>query len=754
VGVFANATNNECTWINWSGNSSVFSCNGMPVSNYTARCAIFSGTAGNCCADNRTIIYSVVPTTTTSTSTTTTTTTTTSTTTTISQITLSFQPPTSANGSTVTTNWVQANVSINASGNLDTFKFNWNSTSYSFFDSSLVLASNFNNNSAIGENSTRVVDISRYGNNATCSGSTCPTFNSSGRFAGALNFDNNDDLVQLATPLFTGTGDFTILAWINRSNSSGAVDYICGNYGTGGCTGGIEFYVNNDVLGVYISSGVSGVTNITRNVWYHVSVTRTSGAIKLYVNGIQDGSGGTLAGSITGSCNWGVGNGPNYVSEAFGGLIDEVRVYNRSLNASEILMSYQSEFQKYNSTEYRFYKNITDLVTGTYSYYAQANNTAGNSNITDNGNPRYVNIIVTNYDGNCNSTGTINLNTQSCSGRATPDAIAFTSIVNSNAGQNSIQASSTITGINAGDRVIIIDLKGSSIEYTGVGKYEIGFVQSVAGNTITLTAPLANSYSGTTHKIVIQRLPTYNSVTLVSGGVLTANSWSGTAGGIFAINSIGTVTISGTVDMNGKGYRNGAGCPGLNNGVFTGTQGESYAGNQNISTAANFGGGGSGSYDAGGSGGGYNQTGLAGGQATGGIGTPGTVGGSYSNPNLTVLLMGSGGGGGGGTGDTCPRAGGAGGIGGGIIFINASVINLTSTGVIQAKGMAGAMGNSYCSNAAGSGGSGSGGSVLLTAGTKTLSGTVSVVGGAAVAGRANGGYTGGTGGAGSGGYFK
>ena len=63
---------------------------------------------------------------------------------------LNFTSPTEENGTTITRNWTQANISINEP-NLDTFKFNWNGTNYSIYDDSLVLALNFNNNSAIGE---------------------------------------------------------------------------------------------------------------------------------------------------------------------------------------------------------------------------------------------------------------------------------------------------------------------------------------------------------------------------------------------------------------------------------------------------------------------------------------------------------------------------------------------------------------------------------------------------------------------------
>ncbi|MCK4428933.1 MAG: hypothetical protein KAU95_01050, partial [Candidatus Aenigmarchaeota archaeon] len=58
----------------------------------------------------------------------------------------------------------------------------------------------------------------------------------------------------------------------------------------------------------------------------------------------------------------------------------------------EILMHYQSEFSKYNSTEWRFYDNVTNLTDGSYSYYGWANDTAGNSGKTDSGNLRYLTV--------------------------------------------------------------------------------------------------------------------------------------------------------------------------------------------------------------------------------------------------------------------------------------------------------------------------------------------------------------------------
>ena len=63
---------------------------------------------------------------------------------------LTFTSPTLSNNSATGNNYTQINMTIYEAGaGLDTFKFNWNLTNYSFYDSSLVLAMNFNNLSLI-----------------------------------------------------------------------------------------------------------------------------------------------------------------------------------------------------------------------------------------------------------------------------------------------------------------------------------------------------------------------------------------------------------------------------------------------------------------------------------------------------------------------------------------------------------------------------------------------------------------------------
>jgi hypothetical protein len=87
-----------------------------------------------------------------------------------------------------------------------------------------------------------------------------------------------------------------------------------------------------------IGGGITWVTGTTAspvNAWTHVALTYDGAALRLYVNGTQVAT-RTVSGAIQASTNplWIGGNSP--YGEYFQGLIDEARVYNRALTATDI----------------------------------------------------------------------------------------------------------------------------------------------------------------------------------------------------------------------------------------------------------------------------------------------------------------------------------------------------------------------------------------------------------------------------------
>jgi hypothetical protein len=136
------------------------------------------------------------------------------------------------------------------------------------------------------------------------------------------------------------------------------------------------------------------------------------------------------------------------------------------------------------------------------------------------------------------------------------------------------------TGFIAGDRVLLIQMKGAAMNTTNTsacgtvtalnnaGNYEFGIVASVSGGaTVTLTAAPSRSYTpGGTNAVQLVRVPVYNSNVNVNGNV-TAAAWNGTNGGVIALVVNGTLTINSgfRIDATALGFRGGV-IPGTSNG--------------------------------------------------------------------------------------------------------------------------------------------------------------------------------------------
>ena len=84
---------------------------------------------------------------------------------------------------------------------------------------------------------------------------------------------------------------------------------------------------------------ITGTTIIRPNVWYYVAGTADGSNMRLYVNGVQEASTAQSGTITTGSTNWTNSlffGSDDLPSKFLVGVLDEARVYNRALSASEI----------------------------------------------------------------------------------------------------------------------------------------------------------------------------------------------------------------------------------------------------------------------------------------------------------------------------------------------------------------------------------------------------------------------------------
>ena len=187
-----------------------------------------------------------------------------------------------------------------------------------------------------------VVDASGRGNGGVVSGAV---WSASGRFGSALSFDGVNDWVTVAdsASLDLSSG-MTVEAWVRPSKAGGWRTVVVKErpggvvYGLYGDQAGGRPLGQIDVGGERNAVGSSA---LPLNAWSHLAATFDGSVVRLFVNGVQAGSlafSGSMAAS-TGSLRLG---GNSVWGEWFAGLVDEVRVYNRALSASEIQQDMQT----------------------------------------------------------------------------------------------------------------------------------------------------------------------------------------------------------------------------------------------------------------------------------------------------------------------------------------------------------------------------------------------------------------------------
>ena len=184
---------------------------------------------------------------------------------------------------------------------------------------------------------TTLTDVSGRGHPGTLSG---PTWSASGRTGGALAFDGVNDFVTVPDHSELDlTNAMTLEAWVNPSalgttwrtvlfkEQAAHMTYaLYASTSTGRPTG--QVYVGGQ-------RDARGPAALATGTWTHLAATYDNATLRLYVNGAQAA---TLATSGPATVSTGpLKLGGNAIwGEWFAGRIDDVRVYNRALSASEV----------------------------------------------------------------------------------------------------------------------------------------------------------------------------------------------------------------------------------------------------------------------------------------------------------------------------------------------------------------------------------------------------------------------------------
>jgi hypothetical protein len=192
-------------------------------------------------------------------------------------------------------------------------------------------------------------------NGTLAAGAAAPTRVAGGKFGKALSFDGGDSasIADVTGSKLDLTNGMTLEAWVKPTSMNGWESVLYKERGAAG-TGLLSYalyaqdggtttppagYVRTSAGGP--DRGIQGPPRLTLNAWTHIAVTYTTAAggssLKFYVNGaLVTTINGANQNILAANQPLRIGNSNASISEGFNGLIDEVRVYNRALSATEI----------------------------------------------------------------------------------------------------------------------------------------------------------------------------------------------------------------------------------------------------------------------------------------------------------------------------------------------------------------------------------------------------------------------------------
>jgi len=169
-----------------------------------------------------------------------------------------------------------------------------------------------------------------------------PTWNSTGgQSGGMLDLDGVDDYVDCGNSWeFAITDVITVAAWV-KTNAVGSVSH--GPFVTKGDRAySLKHGLNSIAFFIYDpvakwQAAVYAVDSSFNDQWHHVAGTYDGNDVRLYIDGVEAAS-TAFAGTIRNiSYDLNIGSNDQEAGRFYDGAIDEVRIYNRVLDATEIL---------------------------------------------------------------------------------------------------------------------------------------------------------------------------------------------------------------------------------------------------------------------------------------------------------------------------------------------------------------------------------------------------------------------------------
>ena len=222
-------------------------------------------------------------------------------------------------------------------------------------------------------------------------------------------FDGSSSSINTPPSMPTGSAQRSVSAWVKTTVSNANMTILM--YGSGANNNFFIFRILNGQLGLafYANDHDFTATGLTDGNWHHVVGTYDGSLAKLYLDGNLIGTGSAGAVS-TNASNVGIGAYNNGIDALFNGSIDQVRMYNTALSASDVTNLYnESSVPTANLVaHYKLDGNANDSAGSyngtatsiTYSdpaEYPVYNGTATNVAYGYNGTPTNVGFVGTSF---------------------------------------------------------------------------------------------------------------------------------------------------------------------------------------------------------------------------------------------------------------------------------------------------------------------------------------------------------------------
>ncbi|MBI5697808.1 MAG: LamG domain-containing protein, partial [Thaumarchaeota archaeon] len=285
---------------------------------------------------------------------------------------------------------------------------------------------------------TTANDSTGSGNTGTLTNFACTTldcnaasgWSSNGRKGNGIVFDGSNDYVDAGNnSVLDPINALSVSAWIKPYSpastsyliSKGPDDAVNGQFGLVLAS---KFYFNIRQNSAF--NQVAGTTTINQNNWYYVVGAWNGSTMRLYVNGVEEGTPYALSAPLTvnnGNLQIGWLGKSGYLYQ-FKGIIDEVQVWNRALTANDVNILYQKGSLKYSLLRGTVATDVnalmvTDLNSSVFSDFNAVDLNSPNvpstpvvsgattssldvnwSAVSDNGSTYYYRVKAKDFEGN------------------------------------------------------------------------------------------------------------------------------------------------------------------------------------------------------------------------------------------------------------------------------------------------------------------------------------------------------------------